>query len=383
MNGHSDILMTTIKHIFIIVTIGLLLTSCSKESKSPTDHRSPTAGNRIFDMGFTDFPHANSLEALLAAYHVIEQDGDMAVMHFDDGIPWREALDGTPYHAAYLEALYGKRSLIPAGHTVYLAVTPIAFSRDRIADYRGAAGEEPLPPPWDERAFDHPAVIEAFTRHCRNMIEIFSPDYFAYAIEANMLIELAPDGWDDFVTLADSVYGRLKAIRPDLPIFITFQAQSYYDAPGAQRDGIQQVVPFTDIIAISSYPFSAEPDLELIPSNFPAAITGLAPEKPVAIAETAWSAEDVTAPYPMSIPSNEQTQRLYVEWMLSECLRQETLFVCWFFTRDYDDFWETDLQYDDRASLLRLWKDTGLYDGDGGSRPALESWRKVLAYTRE
>jgi hypothetical protein len=334
-------------------------------------------------MGFTDFPHANSFEALLAAYDVIRNDGDMAVMHFDHGIPWQEALDGMPYHAAYLEALYGKRSLTPAGHTVYLAVTPISFNRDRLAERRGAEGSEPLPPPWDERTFDHPEVIEAFANHCRNMIEVFCPDYFAYAIEANMLIQLAPDSWSTFVTLADSVYGHLKKDYPDLPIFVTFQVQSFYDDPRSQSAGIQQVVPFTDIMAISSYPFSAQSNLELIPSNFPGGLVNLAPDKPVAIAETAWPAEDVTEPYPVSIPANEETQRLYVEWMLSECLRRDTEFVCWFFTRDFDNFWETDLQYDERAWLARLWKDTGLYDGDGDARPALSSWRKVLAYMRD
>lgn len=39
----------------------------------------------------------------------------------------------------------------------------------------------------------------------------------------------------------------------------------------------------------------------------------LAPLKPFAVAETAWPAEDVTAPYPVFIPASDEAQRLYVE----------------------------------------------------------------------
>jgi len=366
---------------FVAVLLLALFGACSIES--PTDTRRPQPGTRTFAMGFTDFPYANSFNALLETYAAIERDGDMTVMHFDDGVPWQEALDGIAYDPNYLGTLTAKASMIPAGHVVYLAVTPIAFSRDRLADYRGATGSEPLPPPWDERSFDHPEVITAFTNHCENMISLFSPDYFAYAIEANMLIQLAPNSWDAFVALAETVYTNLKTNYPDLPICISLQVQSYYSDPTSQKAGFQQVLHYTDIIALSSYPFSQETNLELIPSNYPAELANLAPGKPFAIAETAWPAEDVTAPYPVDIPADEDRQRLYMEWLLSESLRSSAQFVCWFFTRDYDQMWESDLQYHPDAALLRLWKDTGLYDGQGNARSALSAWRKVLAYERQ
>ena len=96
------------------------------------------------------------------------------------------------------------------------------------------------------------------------------------------------------------------------------------------------------------------------------------------MAETAWPAEDVTDPYPVRIPANEENHRLYVERLLADADRLSAVFVTWFFTRDYDAFWTSEIRFLDDAPLLRLWKDTGLYDGGGNQRPALAVWRDWL-----
>jgi hypothetical protein len=57
----------------------------------------PGDATRPFAMGFSDFPHARSLEAVSDARAVIARDGDLAVAHFDDGVPWDEALAGASY----------------------------------------------------------------------------------------------------------------------------------------------------------------------------------------------------------------------------------------------------------------------------------------------
>ncbi len=112
------------------------------------------------------------------------------------------------------------------------------------------------------------------------------------------------------------------------------------------------------------------------------ALARLDPSKRFAVAETAWPAEDVTAPYPAFIPADEERQRLYVERLLADAERLDAAFVCWFFTCDYDDLWQTTLKNLENAALIRLWKDTGLYAGDGRARPALASWRRVLQRPR-
>ena len=50
-------------------------------------------------MGFTDFPYAFSVQAVNDVAAIVRRDGDLAAPHFDDGVPWAEALAGTPYRA--------------------------------------------------------------------------------------------------------------------------------------------------------------------------------------------------------------------------------------------------------------------------------------------
>jgi hypothetical protein len=328
-------------------------------------------------MGFTPFPGAFTLAAVEDAWSVVARDADLVLLHYDDGVPWEEALAGALYpHDAELR---DQARRVPGGHVVYVAVTPLAFLRDGLAPRRGASGSEALRPPWDRKALDDPDVVAAFGSHCLEMIERFAPRYFAYAIEANMLQALAPAQWPAFLRLAEQVYTRVKAAHPSLPVFVTLQVEFVRRDPAGQAAALQPLLPFTDLIAVSSYPFSVEPDPRRLPRDYLAAVAGLAPAKRFAVAETCWPAEDVTAPSPAFIPGSEDAQRAWVEQLLAEAGERHAAFVTYFFTRDYDGLWETHLREGRDAALLRLWKDCGLYAGDGRARSALSTWRAVLA----
>lgn len=342
------------------------------------------ASFRTFNMGFTPFPHANSNNAVIEAWSVIEWDADLAVLHFDGGIPWQEALDGTGYPPGFQDWLDFQADRVPLGHAVYVAVSPISSTRNGLAGYRDDLGvNRPLPPPWDGYSFDSPEVIAAFTNFCEDMIEQFSPNYFAYAIEANMLDRFAPDEWYAFLYLCSNVYTNLRNSHPGLPVFVTLQVESFYWDTWEQEDAIRQLVPYTDVMALSTYPFGSYPYLPgALEYDYFSRVSDLAPGLPFAIAETAWPAENIYLPYPTTIPADESTQRAYVQRVLEECEYRNAAFLCWFFTRDYDDFWESDLQYQPDAATLRFWRDTGLYDGDGLARPGLGVWRQALLESR-
>jgi hypothetical protein len=370
----------------------LLMLSCSGGDGKTGENPSGSAP-RSFSMGFTSFPHAFTVEAVVSAYDVITNDADMIVQHFDDGVPWQEALDNADNATAYrdtydinlLNDLDFKLQHNPAGHSLYLAVTPLGPMREGLALHRGASGNEPLTPPWDTNALDHPDVIKAYTQHCLNMIEHFHPDYFAYAIEANILMSSdsrnGTTKWPEFVNLVKAVYPVLKASYPDLPVFISLQAGFFYADSTTQTAAINQILPYTDFMAISAYPFSATPNPADLPADFFSQLADLDPTKPVAIAETAWPAEDVEdMSHPGTIISAEdpQRQQQYIQRLINEMDELDGRFITLFFTRDYDDFWESYLQYDPNAPLIRTWRDTGLYDGQGNPRPALDTWRAAL-----
>jgi hypothetical protein len=204
----------------------------------------------------------------------------------------------------------------------------------------------------------------------------------AFAVEVNLLAYFAPAKWPGFVTLAQSVSGTLKANHPNLPIFMSLQADSYFVDLPAQQAAILQVLPYTDYVALSAYPYSQTADPAAIRPDLFSALAALAPQKPFAIAETGWAAEDVTAPYPQFIPETPARQQAYMEFLLGECRTLNAVFINWFMTRDYDDLWTAEIQFLPEAPLVRLWKDIGLYEGAGNGRPALTTWRSSLALPR-
>ncbi|MGB7971278.1 MAG: hypothetical protein WCF31_04820 [Candidatus Deferrimicrobiaceae bacterium] len=351
----------------------------------------PSGPTRSAAMGFTYVPYDNTSEALTFVLNVIATEGDLLVAHHDSGIPWDAALanDFSRYPEDFRDEVAGIAAWKPPGHQLYLAVTPIAFLRNRLAPTRGSGGTQTFQPPWDVYPFDHPDVITAFTNHCRILIDRYRPDFFAFGIEVNLLRALVADDnvWNGYVALSAAVYGALKTSYPSLPMFQTVQAESFHADPAAQAAAIGQVLPYTDYIAVSSYPFSnpvrypdgSQADPVPLPIDYFSALADLAPGKPFAIAETAWPAEEVTAPYPITIRSNTDYQKRYVEFLLSSAEVLSARFVNYFVIRDYDALWDKILIGDPNASLVRLWRDTGLYDGDGAPRPSLSSWRSVFS----
>ncbi len=338
---------------------------------------------RTYALGFTPFPYAMTEQAYINTWTVIATDGDMAALHYDGGVPWQEALDGTAYPQSFQNDIDYSAGAVPAGHITYVAVTPISGTRDGLALRRGDEPNEPLAPPWDSYRFNDSDVIDAYRNHCDRMIEELSPDYFAYGIEVNSLRWLAPGKWDDFVTLAAQVYTYLKGAHPGLPIFLTFQADAFHNSASEQAEAIEDVLPYTDVIAVSGYPFtSGLEDPELLRSDYWSALADLAPEKPFAVAETGWPAEPIGAPYWLNIYADEQTQLSYVQRLFDDCDYLDALFVTWFFSRDYDELWEDYFQYEPNAATLRTWRDTGLYAGDGTARQSLGLWLLMLERQR-
>lgn len=363
----------------LICAIVFILLACSNNSVNDN----PLLEKRSFAMSISDFPYANTANAFDASFALMLQNTDMVMMHFDGGVPWQEALDGTTYPQGFLNELNFKKSKIPTSHTTYLAVTPIAFERNALANNISNSGSQPLSPPWDTYAFDNQNVINAYINHCKFMINFFEPEFFAYAIEANLVMNTSPSKWPALVNLMQQVYVSLKAEYPELPIFFSIQASWVYLFQDIQLQKLPEVLPSTDFIAVSAYPFTEEPDPNLLPENYFSFIANLAPEKPFAITETSWPAEDITQPYPVFLQESEERQETYMKFLLSNMKNLNAKFVSWFFIADYDQFWESDMKDSPIAATLRIWKDSGLYDGNLQPRKAQMQWQEELLKEKE
>jgi hypothetical protein len=357
-----------------IVAASLLLTSSCGTLTGPEG-----GYPRTFALGFTDFPHNLGGDAINDVWNTIATDGDLAVIAFDEGVPWQAALIDTSYPPDFQGEVDDMLNRVPSGHVVYLALTPINASWSGLAGHWG--GGHPDPDPWEDYDFDTREVIDAYTAYCERMIGWFSPDYFAYAIEVNRMAWHEAE-WDAFVDLAASVYTALKSNHPDLRIFVTLQADVYHSDPTAQATAISQLLFSTDMVAVSGYPFTAPlEDPALLRGDYFTALADLSFGKPFAITETAWPAEDIGDPAEAFywIEADQETQLAYLQRVLDDCDYLNAEFLCWFLAQDYDDAWWEYYRHWPSAPELRIWRDTGLYNGGGDPRPSLAEWHQTLA----
>jgi hypothetical protein len=242
------------------------------------------------------------------------------------------------------------------------------------------------PDPWNDYEFDSPQVVDAFVAHCERMIAFFDePEYFAYAIEANMLA-WHEDQWSAFLDLAASVYTTVKSNHPGIRVFVTLQADAFHSDPANQTAALSELLFYTDMIAVSGYPFTAPlEDPLLLRSDYFSALADLSFGKPFAITETAWPAEDIGEPAEAFywIEADQETQLAYLQRVIDDCDYLNAEFLCWFLARDYDRAWEAWLDQHggwwSGAPTLRIYRDTGLYNGYGDPRPALAEWHQSLA----
>ncbi|MBK8022161.1 MAG: hypothetical protein IPK19_12210 [Chloroflexi bacterium] len=339
---------------------------------------------RDFLMGFTPFPWAISFEAINDVYAKIATDADLIVHHFDNGVPWPEALAGTDFHPSVLVDWNWRRSNTPEDHQILLTVTPISFARDGLAAYRGENEDMPLPTPWDSYAFDHPDVIQAFTRYCEDIIAYFEPDYFMMGIEVNLLMKLRPDRWDAYMVLHRAVYAALKTAHPDLPVFVSLTGidllPGYTEADqAAQRQALADVETFTDLVAFSIYPYMTGYMTNAIPGAIYDELAELT-DKPMAVSETGYPAQsfriDVGGGVIAPLDGTPEKQAEWIALTLEKAQEYDFEFVVNFVSRDYDDLWRA---IGAREDLTIAWRDTGLYAEDGAFRPSLAIWREWLA----
>lgn len=113
-------------------------------------------------MGFTRWPPEATLEAIQRMNELIAAHGDLSAIHFDGGIPWSEALADGKYPEAVMNDWRWAKDGTPAGHVLYVAITPLNTSRTSLAKYRGDKTGQPLPIPWNGYKLNHPDVKTAY-----------------------------------------------------------------------------------------------------------------------------------------------------------------------------------------------------------------------------
>lgn len=382
---------------YFVILIAAALTACG----GSTSGGSPPTETRSFYLGFTPFPYDFNSDPVVLnqivddVYNKLTVNADLVTHHFDNGIPWNDALSDTfPYADHIMSDWQTRRDRTPVGHKKYLAITPINIDRNGLSLLRDTADDMPLVTPFDTYAangdFNVQDVKTAYLNYCKRVITYFNPDFFAIGIETNLLRKNTnATTWAKYVELNHYVYTQLKASYPNLPVFVSVSpveaiegyvgesAEFTGDAAGyaaSQVSAINDVLTDSDYYAVSLYPYMTNYYASPIPNDLFDNLFALS-GKPIAIAETGMLAEDLTA-YSVTFLGSEARQNDYVSLLLSKANDYQLKFVNWFVQQDYDQLCDylggcTDFQ--------KLWRDTGIYDGTGNTRTSYTTWQQWLA----
>jgi len=361
--------------ILSIFVISISLFGCKKESNSNS------IGARNFYMGFTVWPFDFTNDARQYTYDKVNQYSDLIAFHFDNGIPWNEALNNANYPQSILDDLIEKKSIIQSGHKVYVSVASLSSTRTNLALYRNTYDNQTLPVPWNTLKFNDTTVIKAYTNYCFLLIDKLNPDYFNYGIESNSGSWTAGD-FAKYKLFCSKIYTAIKSKYPNLKTMVSIMVNNddkcYANAA--------ELMPYSDYVALSIYPFIylGSPTYgDTNPDNFPtdwlSRMTGLAANKKIVIAETGCIAEDLNlSDYGITKQGNASWQLKYVTKLLNECNNLQAEFLVYWEIRDYDLGWTYLNSTGIKDQATATWKDIGLFDGNGISRPSLNAWNDWL-----
>lgn len=304
--------------------------------------------------------------------------GDIVSVMFIGGIPWPEALAGTPY-SADVENNFNYRP--PRGLKTFLSISPLSEGRDSLAPYWGVRDNMPLPPGWDEKPLDHPDVINAYSRFSIDAVRRMKPSYLGLAIEANILKSKNPAAWPAFTRLYREARRRVRASFPDLPVFFTTEVSHYLemhpeDLNAGQEAAIGDLMKDSDLFAMSLYPYMGYS----WPEPFTATRLDFALrfKKPIAIAESGMTSQDVTLPtYGVTLRGTPEKQRDFELELFKAGRANNYRFIINFATTDFPGL--VAALGGAIGELASIWQYTGMQTERGVPKLAQAAWDAEFA----
>ena len=369
---------------FLLILLFAVLLACGSNEN----------GSRPFYMGFTPWLYAATLEARQNVYDFINTEGDIIAHHFQQGLPYTASnvADFNTYSQSIKDEINDRIALTERDKTIYVSVDILNTDRDDLADLWDTTYNMPRPSPWDSRSFDSAEVIDVYINFSKVIIEKFRsdygalPKYFNYGVEISDLMIKNPTGYTKFVTFAETVYTTLKSSYPSIKFMISIAMKSPNSTDmNTVKEKFALLKDYVDVVGISTYGYAffshadkGNPDN--LPADWLTQIQTIAPNKPYAITETGWIAEDLNIPaYNLNVTSNETYQDNYLKKLFNDASAIDAEFIIWFTAFDYDTLWSETLGGDD---LTKIWKDTGLIDETLHPRKSLNTWREWALRTK-
>ncbi|TAK77415.1 MAG: hypothetical protein EPO12_14790 [Aquabacterium sp.] len=342
-----------------------------------------------------------------------------------------------PYANSVLNSWRNYAARRKSGQKLLLSINPLGIPRNLLAPYWGigqgftydaaynripdgvvADSEHRMPPaPFDTANFDDPAVKMAFLKYAIRAISWFNPDYLCIGIEVSATEVVSEDAYRRWLDLHKFVYTQLKAIPQfsKIKIFVSISATTYmadeyaglvmdnaaesgtpykYDEmPAGIRPrliaGVKDLLPYVDILALSVYPHYGKYNAYTMPASaYDALFTnlkaaGLTDTKPLAVTESGYTADPYMLLGQTLFAGTADKQDRHMKLMLYELskLPNPVDFVVNFQVRDSDMQWKRMNDATPGALFVEFYqyfRDIGLYDGDGNTRPSLDTWKSYF-----
>lgn len=354
-------------------------------NKQATEEPSSVASKTVrpFYMGFSPWPYDLTLEAVEWTDQAIKAHGDIIEQHFEEGVPWQEALDNRPYEPAMRKEI-ADRARRMGNYRRIVSINAINMARNGLAEYRGKRNNMPLSGEWKKRRLNDPTVKQAYLQYCNQIIENLRPDFLLIGVEVNLLQRLKDSSWKEYMELHRYIYRALKKSHPNLPLLASVVCTSYFpglcdeDNPIDQRAKLRELLPYVDVLGFSVHPFMSSWTAERVPDQmFFHELFALASGKPFAITESSYPAQAWQMQVgwsPVKFNGTPEKQAAFLKAMLDASLKLRPRFISWFCIRDYDRL----SRRIPNIPLIIVWRDTGLFDEQGQPRQALRVWDEVL-----
>ncbi len=414
--------------------------------------RIATPTERPFFMGFTTSPHdapPDDPGRLLVNTYTLEklaQDGDLVHFHFDNGVPWVEALADPlqglipPYSPNLLQDWSDQKQFRIPGKKIVVSINPTGVPREDLAPYFGygegfnydenfdripngnfADAPRRYPPaPWDALEFNDPLVKIAFAKYALRVLQYFQPDYLNIGIEVSAILVNDPTKWAAYVELHQFLYTFLRSVPEinHIPIMVSVAATSFMtdeygplvtdwsqgsgsaythgEMPAGVRDGavagLQQLIPYVDVLGLSLYPYSGKfqtysQQAAIYDSLQRVIAEAGAGSLPVAVLESGYPADNFDLLNQFNFFTDPVKQDRHLRLAFYELAKwpNPVEFFVNFKIRDADLHYQRQIQSSEDPRFVefaKFFRDIGLYDGDGNPRVGLTTWKNHLALPR-
>jgi hypothetical protein len=305
--------------------------------------------------------------------------------HFDAGIPWQEAYEGSAFPAS-LQNDIDKRVSGTAEHLkVLLSVSPLQYTRRDRAGFWKDRDESGKGQHWAGRKFSDSMVVAAYVNFIERMAQALRADYINFGVESNSG-DWDPQEFEEYIVFLRQVYLGLQMRLPGRPLFISCMVLP----ENSYKMNAKKLAAIGDLVGLSAYPYShagsnthGNTNPELLPKGLFEEYIDMGGGKPWCFAETGYIAEYLLLRnFGVSKAGKPEWQRAYVEKICKLAENRNAAFLVWFCHRDYDQGMRSMKAAGANAELYSLWQDTGLEDENGNERPALEMWQRWFSKTR-